>query len=135
MEVKVITTDNAAKPGFSQGVKSPLSQAVQYGGLLYLSGQGPLDPQTNEFPTDVEAQTHAVMKNIMNVLEAAGSSLDHVIKMNCYLRRIEDFPKFNAIYNSYFPNQKPARTTVEASPPRAGVDVEIEAVAYVPDNQ
>ncbi|WP_394233954.1 RidA family protein [Niallia oryzisoli] len=135
MEVKVITTDNAAKPGFSQGVKSPLSQAVQYGGLLYLSGQGPLDPQTNEFPTDVEAQTHAVMKNIINVLEAAGSSLDHVIKMNCYLRRIEDFPKFNAIYNSYFPNQKPARTTVEASPPRAGVDVEIEAVAYVPDNQ
>jgi 2-iminobutanoate/2-iminopropanoate deaminase len=132
MEKKIITTDKASKPGFSQGVASPLSQAVQYQNLLFLSGQGPLDPVTKEFSSDVEEQTHAVMKNIINVLEAAGSNLDHVLKMNCYLRRIEDFPKFNKIYNSYFPNEKPARTTVEASPPREGVDVEIEATAYVP---
>ena len=131
---KIITTDHAAKPGFSEGVKSPLSQAVQFQNLLFLSGQGPLDPETNEFPEGVEAQTHAVMKNIINVLEAAGSSLDHVLKMNCYLRRIEDFPIFNKVYNSYFKEgNKPARTTVEASPPRAGVDVEIEAIAYVPE--
>ncbi len=133
---KIITTEKASKPGFSEGVKAPLSQAVQFQNLLFLSGQGPLDPETNQFSADVEEQTHAVMRNVINVLEAAGSSLDHVLKMNCYLRRIEDFPKFNKIYNSYFrEDNKPARTTVEASPPREGVDVEIEAIAYVPENE
>src|SRR5699024_5594072 len=130
---KIIRTDKAFTPGFSEGVKTPLSQAVQFKNLMYLSGQGPLDPETREFSEDVEEQTHAVMKNIINVLEAAGCTLDNVLKMNCFLRRIDDFPKFNKIYNSYFPGEKPARTTVEASPPREGVDVEIECVAYVPE--
>lgn len=130
---KIITTDKAFTPGFSEGVKKPLSQAVQFQNLLFLSGQGPLDPVTREMSDDVEEQTHAVMKNIINVLEAAGCTLDNVLKMNCYLRRIDDFPKFNKVYNSYFEDEKPARTTVEASPPREGVDVEIECIAYVPE--
>lgn len=135
MEKKIISTNKASKPGFSTGVKPPLSQAVQYGNMLYLSGQGPLDPETRQFSTDFEEQTHAVMANVINVLVAAGSSLDHVIKMNCYLRRIEDFEKFNKIYASYFEGKDyPARTTVEASPPRTGVDVEITAIAYVLEN-
>lgn len=132
MEAREVRTDQAPIVGFSAGTKAPLSQAISYGGLVYCSGQGPLDPETHTIVSDdFEEQTRTTLANMLAVVEAAGSSKDKILKCNCYLRDVENFPKFNAIYREFFEDcpQFPARTTVECAPPRAGVLVEIECVA------
>lgn len=132
MESREIKTDHAPIVGFSAGTKAPLSQAISYGGMVFCSGQGPLDPEKHEIVSDdFEDQTRMTLRNALAVVEAAGSSKDRILKCTCYIRDIENFPKFNAIYREFFAECPtfPARTTVEASPPRAGVLVEIECVA------
>jgi|SRR5699024_419780 len=128
---KIISTKKAAPGGFSKGVETPLSQATVFKDILFMSGQGPLDAETYEIPEGINEQTHAVMENVIKVLEAADCSLNNVLKMNCYLRNITDFSEFNKVYDSYFSKEKPARTTIEAAPPRKGVNVEIEAIAFL----
>jgi len=104
---KVVLTANSPQP------IGPYSQAVSTGSLVFLSGSIGVDPKTKAFAgEDVETQTDQTLKNMREVLIAAGSSLEHVVKTNVFLADMADFPKFNAVYAKYFPNKPPARSTV-----------------------
>ncbi|SRR5581483_5317383 len=117
---------------FTEGPNSPLSLATQFGSLLFLSGMGPIDPATKTVPSqDIRQQVRITLNNMRQALEGAGSSLQNVLKVNCFLRNAEDFQAYNEVYAEFFPGGFPARTTVVASPPRAGVNVAIEAIAFV----
>jgi 2-iminobutanoate/2-iminopropanoate deaminase len=117
---------------YTEGPNSPLSLATQYGNLLFLSGMGPIDPATKTVPSqDVRQQVRITLSNLKQALEGAGSSMGNVLKVNCFLRNAEDFQTYNEVYAEFFPEGFPARTTVVAPPPRAGVNVAIEAVAYI----
>lgn len=110
----------------------PYSQAVIANGMVYCSGQIALIPETGDLlEGDVEAQTHLVLKNLTAVLNASGSSLEQVVKATVFLKRMDDFPKVNAIYAQYFHAHKPARACVEVSCLPKNVDVEIDAIATV----
>jgi 2-iminobutanoate/2-iminopropanoate deaminase len=110
----------------------PYSQAVRAGGFVFLSGQIPLDPATGEMiDGPIEAQTERVMKNLEAVLAAAGSSFDRVVRATIYLVDLGDFAKVNAIYGARFPNDPPARATVQVAALPRGARVEIDLVALV----
>ncbi len=108
----------------------PYSQAVTANGFLFASGQIPLNPETGKIEeTSIEAQTRQVMENISAVLEAAGTNFSRVVKTTCFLRNMEDFAAFNAIYAEYF-SGRPARSCVEVSalPKNALVEIEVTAI-------
>jgi len=108
----------------------PYSQAVIANGLVFLSGQIPLDPATGQvIEGDITWQTERVLDNMKSVLEAAGSSLGSVVKTTVYLKDMEEFAKMNAVYARYFPNHPPARSTVEAARLPRDVRVEIDCIA------
>jgi 2-iminobutanoate/2-iminopropanoate deaminase len=124
---KIISTDKAPK------AIGPYSQAVAYNGLLYLSGQIPLDPATGTLiEGDIAAQTTRILENLKAVLEAAGSALAHVLKTTVFLKDMSEFPKMNEVYGAYFADNPPARATVEVARLPRDVRVEIEAIAIVP---
>ena len=101
-------------------------------GIVYLSGQIALDPETSQIVEgDVAAQTHRVLANLKAVLEAAGSSLDAVLKTTVFLKDMGDFPKMNEVYAQYFSANPPARSTVQAAKLPRDVAVEIDAIAAV----
>ncbi|RZA24935.1 MAG: RidA family protein [Proteobacteria bacterium] len=108
----------------------PYSQAIVHNGIVYCSGQIPLDPESGEMKAQtIEEQTHQVMKNLSAVLEAAGSGLSGVIRTTIYLQNLDHFAKVNEVYASYLSKPFPARATVEVSKlPRASL-VEIDAIA------
>jgi 2-iminobutanoate/2-iminopropanoate deaminase len=109
----------------------PYSQAIQAGDVLYLSGQVPVDPKTGLLvPGGIGPQTHRVMENIKAIVEDAGSSMGRVVKMTVYLHHSDDFEIVNAIYANYFPEPRPARTTVGVAL-RAGRLVEMDAIAVI----
>ncbi|MCD7784637.1 MAG: RidA family protein [Oscillospiraceae bacterium] len=109
----------------------PYSQAIVSGNMVYSSGQIPLDPETGVLVgTEIEAQTEQVCKNLSEVLKAAGTSLDKVVKTTCFLDNIADFTKFNAVYEKYFIG-KPARSCVEVAALPKGALVEVEVVAEI----
>ena len=108
----------------------PYSQAIWAGKeFLFLSGQIGLDPATGQLQEGLEAQTRQIMENIKAVLEAAGLSLDDVVKTTIYLTDIAGFPKVNEIYGSYFREPYPARSTVAVAALPKGALVEIEVIA------
>ena len=111
----------------------PYSQAVRAGGLLFCSGQIPLDPATGEMVDgDVEAQTTQVMKNLAAVLSAGGSGFDKVVKTTIFLTDLGDFARVNKVYGSYFEGiTPPARATVQVAALPRGSKVEIEVTAIV----
>jgi len=110
----------------------PYSQAVIHNGIVYLSGQIAIDPATNQLiEGDVVAQTHRVLTNLKAVLEAAGSSLESVLKTTVFLKEMADFPKMNEVYGQYFSANPPARSTVQAAKLPRDVSVEIDAIAAV----
>ena len=110
----------------------PYSQAVAHNGLLYLSGQIPLDPATGQLiEGDVAAQTERVLENLKAVLEAAGSSLGRVLKTTVYLKDLGEFARMNEVYGRFFPENPPARATVEVARLPRDARVEIEAVAAI----
>lgn len=110
----------------------PYSQAIKLGNLVFTSGQIALDPATGKLVEgDVVAQTHQVLKNLQAVLAAAGTDLTHVIKTTVFLQNMGDFPIFNQAYAQYFPENPPARSTVEVAKLPLGGLVEIECVALV----
>lgn len=112
----------------------PYSQAVVHNGLVYTAGQIPLDPATGEMVDgDVAAQTERVLLNLRAVLEAAGSSLDRVIKTTVFLRDMNDFAAMNEVYARFFGAQRPARSTVQAARLPRDARVEIEVIAAVGD--
>ena len=107
----------------------PYSQAVRYGNLLFVSGQIPLDPEKGEIVgADIEVQAKRVLDNLKAIVEAGGMELGHVLKCTCFLANMEDFAKFNSIYNDYFAHVLPARETIEASRLPRDVLVEISAI-------
>jgi 2-iminobutanoate/2-iminopropanoate deaminase len=118
-----VSTDRAAKP------MGPYSQAVRAGGFIYVSGQGPVDPQGNIIEGDIREQTRLALTNIRNILEAAGAKLEDVVRCGVFLADIKDFAAMNEVYTEFFPQNHPARTTVSAVLP--GGRVEIDALAHV----
>jgi len=122
----IISTERAPK------AIGPYSQAVVSNGWAFLSGQIPLDPATNQIVTgDIAVQTERVLENLKSVLEAAGSSLERVVKTTVYLKDMGEFGKMNEVYGRYFESNAPARATVEAARLPRDVSVEIDCIASV----
>ena len=108
----------------------PYSQAVRAGSLVFVSGQIPLDPATGTMVDgDIAAQTHRVFANLRAILEAAGSSLDHVVRATVYLADMNDFAVVNEVYGTYFSSPAPARATVQAARLPKDARVEIDVIA------
>jgi len=124
MDKETVVTDKAPK------AIGPYEQAVKVGGFVYLSGQIPLDPKTgNLVEGDITVQVRRVLQNLKAVLEAAGSSLDRVIKATVYLKNIADFAAMNDVYAEFLGQAKPARSTVAVAELPRGALVEIDFVA------
>lgn len=120
----IIQSDNAPAP------IGPYSQAVKVGNMLFTSGQIAIDPTTGELKTsNLEEETHLVMKNMKAVLAAAGMDFSHVVKTSIFLQDMGSFAEVNAIYGSYFASDFPARETVEVAGLPKGVNVEISMIA------
>lgn len=123
---QVISTGSAPK------AIGPYSQAIRAAGLLYLSGQTPLDPATGTMVEgDIGKQTERVMENLKAVLTAAGSSLERAVKLTVFLKDMNDFAAMNEVYGRYFPSDPPARSTIEAArlPKDARVEIDMIALA------
>ena len=113
--------------------RGPYSHAVRAGDFIFVSGQGPLDPATNDFSFgSIEHEMRVVLNNIKLILEAAGSSLSDVVKCSVFLRDGGDFAAMNAVYGEYFHDPAPARATVQAARLPRDVRVEIDCIACVP---
>jgi 2-iminobutanoate/2-iminopropanoate deaminase len=120
--------ERIATPNAPQAI-GPYSQAIRHGELLFVSGQIALDPQTgNLIEGDIEAQTEQVLKNIAAIIDAAGMSLKDVVKCTCFLKDMNDFVNFNAVYEKYFGQSLPARETVEVARLPKDVMVEVSAI-------
>jgi 2-iminobutanoate/2-iminopropanoate deaminase len=128
---QIITSPDAPVTGFTdKGAPSPLAQAVRAGNLLFVSGQGPLDPKTREVVSrDIREQTRQTLSNLKSVLAAAGLDFRHVVNMRVVLRDTADFPAFNETFREFMQGEKVTRTCVGATPHRKGVNVEIDCVA------
>ena len=121
---KAIVTDKAPKP------VGPYSQAIVEGDFIFVAGQGCINPLTGTLELgDVRSETKRTFENLRAILQAAGSSLDHVLKCNVYLRDINDFAAMNEVYETFFTAPFPARTTIQAGALPGGIAVEIECIA------
>ena len=121
---EIITTEKAP------GAIGPYSQAIKTGGMVYCSGQIPIDPVTGEFVSnDIAEQTEQVLKNLTAVLEAANSNLGNVVKTTVFLADMSDFAAMNEVYGRFFNENKPARATVQAARLPRDARVEIECIA------
>ncbi len=109
----------------------PYSQAIKYGGMLFLSGQIAIDPKTNQVNNTgpIEEQTKLVMDNLKAVLAANDMTMNNVVSTTVYLKDLNDFSKMNSVYGSYFENKPPARATVQAARLPRDVSIEISAIA------
>jgi 2-iminobutanoate/2-iminopropanoate deaminase len=126
MKKEIIHSDNAPK------AIGPYSVGVRAGNLIFTSGQLGLDPITGELiPGGIEFETEQSIKNLKNVLQAAGCGLGNVIKTIVFLRDINDFTRMNGVYAKFFTENFPARSTVQAAALPKGAAVEIEAIAYI----
>lgn len=121
---EIISTENAP------GAIGPYSQAIKANGMVFCSGQIPIDPATGEFVSDiVSEQTEQVLKNLTAVLEAAGTDLSGVVKTTVFLADMSDFVEMNEVYARFFGENKPARATVQAARLPRDAKVEIECIA------
>lgn len=120
---KVIHADNAPK------AVGPYSQAIEANGMLFISGQIPVDPATGKMPEGIEAQTEQVMKNIAAILKEAGYTFDNVIKSTCLLSDIAFFKPMNEVYAKYYTSNPPARAAFAVKDLPLGALVEIETIA------
>ena len=123
MTMKKVKTNNAP------AAIGPYSQAIISGNTVFASGQIPVNPANGEIPEGVEAQANQAFTNVKNLLEAAGTSIDKVIKTTVFIQNMDDFGKINEIYASYFTEPFPARSCVEVAKLPKGVLLEVEAIA------
>jgi len=107
----------------------PYSHAVVAGGFAFISGQGPVNPETGTMPDAFPDQVRQTFENVRTILEAAGSSLDDVVKVNAYVTDLTRFSEFNEVYKEFFDHDPPARTTVAAA--LLGMLVEVDCIAVV----
>ena len=123
---KIVATDKAP------AAIGPYAQANSIGNLVITSGQIPIDPATgNLVEGDIEVQTRQVFANLKAVLEAAGSSLDKIVKTTCFMDNMNDFAKMNEVYASFFSGDYPSRSAVEVAKLPKGALIEIEVIAYL----
>ena len=128
MPKEIVRTDTAPTP------IGPYSQGVRAGNLFFVAGQGCMNPATGQMAREsVEAETRQVLENVKAILGAAGLSLGQVVKTTCYLADMNDFQAFNAVYATYFAEQPPARTTIQAARLPGDIKVEVEAIALIED--
>jgi 2-iminobutanoate/2-iminopropanoate deaminase len=133
MPKQIVESRKAPVTGFTDHSKpSPLAQAIRAGDFLYVSGQGPLDPETKQVVSeDIREQTRQTLSNLRNVLEAGSATLAQVVNMRVCLRNVADFPVFNEVFREFMDGEKVTRTCIGGTPHRAGVNVEIDCVAYL----
>lgn len=123
---EAVFTDKAPRP------VGPYSQAIMVHGFIFVSGQIPIDPATGKLVEgSFEEKARRVMDNIKAILEAAGASMDDIVKVTVYLRDMRLFTDFNRVYSEYFKGPPPARVVVEVSNLPLNADLEVEAIAYV----
>ena len=128
MTARPVQSDRLPKP------VGPYSPGMILDRLIFVSGQGATDPATGRLAgPDIETQTAQCLRNVSAILEAAGSSLQHVLRCGVFLIDMREFPSMNAVYQRTFGDHRPARTTIQAAAlPGDGLRVEIDAVAYIP---
>jgi 2-iminobutanoate/2-iminopropanoate deaminase len=127
MQKEVITTDKAALP------VGPYSQAIKTGDLIFVAGEKGIDPGTGAIVSGgLAAETRQTLENIKAILEAAGATMDHVVRTVVYMTDISEFAEMNTVYASYFPNDPPGRSCVQVVALPAGAHVEIEVTAVLP---
>ncbi|MBH5386650.1 RidA family protein [Bradyrhizobium diversitatis] len=131
MPKTIVTSQSAPTTGFTEASKpAPIAQAVRFGNMLFVSGQGPLDPATRVFVDgDIEVQARQTLRNLLRVLDAGGATLANVVNMRVILRNVDDFPRFNEVFREFLEGEKVTRTCIGATPHRAGVNIEIDCVA------
>ena len=125
MSKSAVRTEAAPAP--FQG--APYNQAIVANGFVFVSGQGPLDPSGKQVEGDIAVATHQTFDNLQAILEAAGSSLDKVVRVVIYMADLRELMEMNEVFSSYFPKAPPARTTFQTAGLVAGARVEIEATA------
>ena len=119
----IILTSRAPQP------RGPYSQAVIHNNILYISGQGAVDPVTNELINGtIEQETIRTLESIKAIIMEAGGKLENVLKITCYLANMDDFSAFNNAYKDYFIKEPPARTTIQAGRLPAGMKIEMDAI-------
>lgn len=123
--MKIISTDKAP------AAVGPYSQAIVDGGIVYASGQIPMDPATGEMKTDISEAARQSLTNLKNLLEASGSDLDNVLKVNIFITDMGKFGELNEVYAEFFANHRPARSCVEVTALPKDAVLEIEAIARV----
>ena len=122
--LQVVTTDRAPR------AIGPYSQAIKANGLIFVSGQIPIDPATNQLMAGpIAEQARRVLTNLSAILQEAGSGLDKVLKTTVYLKDMSEFEQMNAVYSEFFSSNKPARSTVEVARLPKDVSIEIDAIA------
>ena len=126
MEKEVIIAKKGAPP------LGPYSPGIKIGNWLFMSGQGPLDPETKKIPEEFGDQVKATMENLKGIIETAGGTMDHIAKTTVFLKDMKNFEKMNRIYKKYFSEKPPARSCVEVARLPLDIQVEIEAIAYIP---
>ena len=125
MEKSVISTKNAP------AAIGPYSQAIKVGNLVFISGQIPIIPATGEIIRgDIKLQTRQALENLKNILVAAGSCIDNVVKTTVFMKDLNDYTAINDVYKEFFSNKPPARAAVQAARLPRDVGVEIEAIAF-----
>ena len=127
---KIFLTEKAPKP------VGPYSQAVIHKGIMYISGQIPLDPVSGELVRGtIEDETKRAFNNLKTIIEEAGATMGDVLRVSCYLADMEDFPRFNAVYATYFTDNPPARSTIQAAKLPLDVQVELDAIVALPGKE
>ncbi len=121
---RTVTAEKGVKPA------GPYSHATVANGFVFVSGQGPFDPETNSAPDAFADQVRQTFENLSVVLEAAETGLGEVVKVNAYLTDLTRFADFNEVYREFFPNNPPARTTVATG--LLGILVEVDCIAVIP---
>ena len=121
---QLVRTPNAPQP------LGPYSQGVKAGNFLFVAGQGAADPKTGQMAEGIETQTRQTLANIKGIVQASGFSMRDVVKVSIFLKNMDDFKKVNEVYKTFFPEDPPARTTVEAKLPAQGMLIEIDSIAY-----
>jgi 2-iminobutanoate/2-iminopropanoate deaminase len=120
---KTVMAEKGPKPA------GPYSHAVVANGFVFISGQGPVDPETGNMPDAFADQVRQTFRNVQTILEAAGTSLDNVVKVNAYVTDLTRFQEFNEVYGEFFQHDPPARTTVGSS--LLGFLVEVDCIASI----
>ncbi len=133
---EIISSRSAPTTGFTESSKAPpIVQAIRWGNMLFVSGQGPLDPETKTVVEgDIAVQTRRTLANLASVLEAGGATFANVVNMRVVLRDVHDFPVFNETFREVLNGEKVTRTCVGGTPHRTGVNVEIDCIAMLEAN-